>query len=128
MHGLPNLKIASGVCQTDTAHCLLAGTRWNCSFIIFQNFPSFSFLTFIGPCIVIYFCSKTNEMHHFFKFSLFCSRNLHNLNKNTNYRYFFLKSLKLYLHYSGLHVSDTIVSIIRSFSAEHAVSVPVWCF
>ena len=41
--------------------------------------------------------------------------------------YFVLKSLKYYLHYSALHVSDTIVSIIRSFSAAHAVSGPVWC-
>ena len=41
--------------------------------------------------------------------------------------YFVLKSLKFYLHYSALHVSDTIVSIIRSFSAAHAVSCPVWC-
>jgi len=41
--------------------------------------------------------------------------------------YFVLKSLKFYLHYSALHVSDTIVSLIRSFSAAHAVSGPVWC-
>ena len=43
--------------------------------------------------------------------------------------YFVLKSLKffIYLHYSAPHVSDTIVSIIRSFSAAHAVSGPVWC-
>ena len=41
--------------------------------------------------------------------------------------YFVLKSLEFYLHYSALHVSDTIVSIIRSFSAAHAVSGPVWC-
>ena len=41
--------------------------------------------------------------------------------------YFVLKSLKCYLHYSAVHVSDTIVSIIRSFSAAHAVSGPVWC-
>ena len=40
--------------------------------------------------------------------------------------YFVLKSLKFYLHYSALHVSDTIVSIIRSFSAAHAVFGPVW--
>ena len=26
---------ASGVCQTDSADCLLAGTRWNCSSISF---------------------------------------------------------------------------------------------
>jgi len=38
---------------------------------------------------------------------------------------FVLKSLKFYLHYSAPHVSDTIVSIIRSFSAAHAVSGPV---
>ena len=42
--------------------------------------------------------------------------------------YFVLKSLKFYLHYSALHVLDTTVSIIRSFSAAHAVSGPVWCF
>ena len=41
--------------------------------------------------------------------------------------YFVLKSLKFYLHYSALHVSDTIVAIIRSFSAAHAGSGPVWC-
>jgi len=39
--------------------------------------------------------------------------------------YFVLKSLKIYLHYSALHVSDTIVSIMRSFSVAHAVSGPV---
>ena len=36
------------------------------------------------------------------------------------------KNLKIYLHCSALHVSDTTVSIIRSFSAAHAVSAPVW--
>jgi len=42
--------------------------------------------------------------------------------------YFVLKILKIfYLNYSALHVSDTIVPIIRSFSAAHAVSGPVWC-
>ena len=30
-------------------------------------------LTFIGLCIVIYFYSKTNQMHHCLKFILFCS-------------------------------------------------------
>ena len=34
-------------------------------------------LTFIGPCILIYFYSKTNEMHQFLKFILFCSITLH---------------------------------------------------
>ena len=34
-------------------------------------------LMFIGPCIVIYFYSKTNEMHQFLKFILFCSSTLH---------------------------------------------------
>jgi hypothetical protein len=31
---------ATGICQTDTADCLLAGMRWNCSsisFLLFQN-------------------------------------------------------------------------------------------
>jgi len=27
------LYTASGTCQTDSADCLLAGTRWNCSSI-----------------------------------------------------------------------------------------------
>jgi hypothetical protein len=34
-------------------------------------------LTFIGPCVVIYFYSTTNEMHQFLKFILFCSSTLH---------------------------------------------------
>jgi len=34
-------------------------------------------LTFIGPCIVIYFYTKTNELHQFLKFILFCSCTLH---------------------------------------------------
>jgi len=42
--------------------------------------------------------------------------------------YFVLKILKIfYLHYSTVHVSDTTVSIIRSFSAAHTVSGPVCC-
>jgi len=34
-------------------------------------------LTFVGPCIVIYFYSKSDKMHQFFKFILFCSSTLH---------------------------------------------------
>jgi len=34
-------------------------------------------LTFIGPCIVIYLYSKTNQMHQFLRFILFCSSTLH---------------------------------------------------
>jgi hypothetical protein len=34
-------------------------------------------LTFIGPCIVIYFYSETNEIPHFLKFNLFCCKSLH---------------------------------------------------
>ena len=36
-----------------------------------------SYLTFLGPCILIYFYSKTNEMHQFFKFISFCSSTPH---------------------------------------------------
>ena len=38
---------------------------------------SVSHLTFIRPCIVTYFYIRTNEMHQFFKFILFCSSTLH---------------------------------------------------
>jgi len=34
-------------------------------------------LTFIGPCILIYFYSKTNKMHRFLKFILFWNTTLH---------------------------------------------------
>jgi hypothetical protein len=34
-------------------------------------------LMFIGPCIVIYYYSKTNEMHQFLKFILFCCSTIH---------------------------------------------------
>ena len=34
-------------------------------------------LTFIGPCIVIYFYSKTNQMLQFLKFVLFWNNTLH---------------------------------------------------
>ena len=37
----------------------------------------FQCLTFIGPCVVIYFYSKTKEMHQFLTFILFCSSTLH---------------------------------------------------
>ena len=39
--------------------------------------PIFTILTFVGPCIVIYFYSETNQIHQFLKFILFCSSNLH---------------------------------------------------
>jgi hypothetical protein len=58
-------------------------------------------LTFTGPCIVIYFYSKTNEMHQFLKFILFCS--------------------------STLHVSEVFPSIIRSLRLyiQHQVYVRI---
>ena len=34
-------------------------------------------LMFTGVCIVIYFYSKTNQMHHFLKFILFWNNTLH---------------------------------------------------
>jgi len=46
-----------------------------------------------------------------------------NLNKTSTRFTLFLKIL-IFLHYSALHVSDTVVSIIRSFPAAHAVSGP----
>jgi len=37
----------------------------------------FADLTFIGPCIVIYFYSKTNQRHQCLKFILIWNNNLH---------------------------------------------------
>ena len=37
---------------------------------------SLSYLTFIGPCTVIYFYSNNNEIHQFFKLISFCSSSL----------------------------------------------------
>jgi hypothetical protein len=34
-------------------------------------------LTFVGPCIIIYFYSKTNKMHNISKFILFWNNTLH---------------------------------------------------
>jgi hypothetical protein len=34
------------------------------------------FLTFVGPCIVIYFCSETNKMHNISEFILFWNNTL----------------------------------------------------
>ena len=42
--------------------------------------------------------------------------------------YFVLKILKIFIYIIPLYMlSDTLVSTIRSFSAAHAVSGPVWC-
>jgi hypothetical protein len=41
-----------------------------------RKFKMWKLLTFTGPCIVIYFCSRTNGMYQFFKFILFCSSTL----------------------------------------------------
>jgi len=39
--------------------------------------PQFLHLTWIGPCIVTYFYSKTNQMHQCIKFILFWNNTLH---------------------------------------------------
>jgi len=51
--------------------CLLAPTDSQLKSTTHMN------LTFIGPCFMIYFYSKTNEMHLFLKFILLCSSTLH---------------------------------------------------
>jgi len=42
-----------------------------------RKFKVWELSTSTGPCIVIYFYSRTNEMYQFFKFILFCSSTLH---------------------------------------------------
>ena len=44
---------------------------------VHQNNTHTHFLTFIGPCIVINFYRKTNEMNQLLKFVLLCNSNLH---------------------------------------------------
>jgi hypothetical protein len=48
-----------------------------CNFISSAAIVVYRFLTFIGPCIIIYFYSKTTYMQQFLKFILFCSSILH---------------------------------------------------
>ena len=45
-------------------------------FSVFFNLEKFFNLTFIGPCIVIYFYHKTNQILQFFKFILFWNKNV----------------------------------------------------
>ena len=44
---------------------------WTCPFLV-RNFRQVTYigLTFIWPCVVIYFYSKTNQMHQYLKFIL----------------------------------------------------------
>ena len=71
-------------------YCIQFYTVRNCIWILFQLYFYYNsilitlifvnttaVLTFIGPYIVMYFYSKTNEMHRFLKFILFCSSTLH---------------------------------------------------
>ena len=44
---------------------------------IILNMIKLENLMFIWPCIVIYFYSKTNQMHQFLKFILFWNNTLH---------------------------------------------------
>jgi hypothetical protein len=56
-----------------TNNKLRCGYEWHTSLGKSSNIVN---LTFIGPCIVVYFYSKTNEMHQVFKFISFCSSTL----------------------------------------------------
>jgi len=64
-------------------------------------------LTFIGPCIVIYSYSKTNQMHHCLKFILFWSSTLH------VYWWFFLPSSGVQdCTYSNRHMSNRCLTYV----------------
>jgi len=69
MHFLSHPNSRWGFRSLVTWHCI---NGW--SFLDVSNECS---TTFIWPCIVIYFYSKTNQMHQFLKFILFCSSTLH---------------------------------------------------
>jgi hypothetical protein len=61
------IKLVFKVLVNNDGKCIAKGKTYN----LIQN------LTFIGSCIMIYFYSKTNEMHQFLKFILVCSSTLH---------------------------------------------------
>ena len=60
-------------------------------------------LTFIGPCIVIHFCSKTNQRHQCFNF--FWSKTLH-------------ASAGLPVHHQELKIVHTATSICQKDTAD----------
>jgi hypothetical protein len=73
--------------------------------MLFPHDKGYYGLTFMGPCIVIYFYSKTNEMHLFFKFILFCSSTLH-------------VSDGLSIHHQALKTVHTASGICQTDSAD----------
>jgi len=72
-----------------------------------------SYLMFIRPRIVIYFYSKTNEMHQFFNFILFCSSTLHVLDS-------------LSVHHQESKTVRTASGICQTHSADYLLVGTKW--
>jgi len=70
-------------------------------------------MTFIVPYIVIYFYGKTNQMHQFLKFILFCSCTLH-------------VSDSLFVHHQGSKAVHTASVICQTDSADCLLAGTRW--
>ena len=92
-----------------------------CPIIMFQTGIN---LTFIGLCIVIYFRSKTNELHQFLKLILFCSNTL-----NVSVFPSIIRSLRLciqhqlYVRFCWLRASEKEMEHLVPASTQSAESV-----
>jgi len=83
-----------------------------CSYEGFNSSSNRS-LTFIGLCIVIYFYSKTNEMHQLLKFILFFSSTLH-------------VSGGLYVHHQESKTVHTTSGICKTDSSDCVLAGTRW--
>jgi len=72
----------------------------------------FPFLTFTGPCIVIYFYSKTNQMHQCIKLILFWNDTLHVSDRLSVHH----QEFKTVHTATGICQTDTAVCLLASIS------------
>jgi hypothetical protein len=74
-------------------------------------------VTFIGPCIFIYFYSKTNEMQQFLRFVLFCGSTLH-VSNGLSFHYQESKTVYIASGICQRDFADCLLAGTRSNSME----------
>jgi len=79
-------------------------------------------LTFIGPCIVIYFYSKTNQMHHYIKFISFRNDTLH-VSDGLSVHHQEFKTV----HTSTRHTSNRYCCLLASYKTAVSVFCCMYC-